>query len=115
MLRYLFIHYFFQSIFTFQLSSILDISQFNTKNAKIARDFIINYLSPEISDEFCDFTCINNQRLIQIDDFDITYNGCGAFEIFIDLNEYNLYGFNECCNIHDICYSDCSQVNNFYF
>ena len=34
-------------------------------------------------------------------------NGCGAYDLNIDFNKFGIIEFNNCCDKHDICYSDC--------
>jgi hypothetical protein len=45
-----------------------------------------------------------------------TFNGCGAFSLYLNFDEYSIFGFNECCIFHDLCYSTCGKVfKNFLF
>jgi hypothetical protein len=41
---------------------------------------------------------------------EVEINGCGAYEINFNFDDLNLYGFNQCCNVHDVCYGICGQV-----
>ena len=34
-------------------------------------------------------------------------NGCGIRGYYVDFENLEIFGFNECCNYHDICYSKC--------
>ena len=36
-------------------------------------------------------------------------NGCGDYDFFWNFDEFELFGFNECCNKHDTCYSTCRE------
>ena len=38
-------------------------------------------------------------------------NGCGSYGYIIDFDIFQLYGFNQCCNEHDTCYSICRTSN----
>lgn len=39
-----------------------------------------------------------------------SHNGCGSYGFQFDFDELNLYGFNECCNVHDVCYGTCNNL-----
>ena len=37
-------------------------------------------------------------------------NGCGIVGFTVNFDQFGLYGFEKCCNQHDLCYSTCRSL-----
>ncbi|EFC37002.1 predicted protein [Naegleria gruberi] len=57
--------------------------------------------------EVCGMTCPKGQSLIKKAGYKAIFNGCGPSGEFNHISDK--IGFTNCCNEHDICYTDCSK------